>query len=78
MYLKAERNFMSPKASNDNRKNSESSWSGLYKAGGVCAILYVLFALFVPFFMFINHTELSTMVSGSEIITLITENGSVW
>lgn len=57
---------------------NNSSWGGLYKAGGICAILYVLLALFVPFFMFINNTELSTMVSGKEIISLITQNGILW
>jgi len=54
------------------------AWNGLYKAGGICATLYVLFALFVPFFMFIDNTELSYMVLGSEILNLITENGIGW
>jgi len=58
--------------------NPEPSWNGLYKAGGICAILYVLFALLVPFFMFIDNTELSHMVLGSEILNLITENGIGW
>lgn len=58
--------------------NIDPSWKGLYKAGGICAILYVLFALFVPFFMFVNNTELSNMVLGSEILGLITENGIFW
>ncbi len=40
--------------------------------------MYVLLALFVPFFMFINHTELSKMVTGREILGLIAENGTLW
>jgi hypothetical protein len=32
----------------------------------------------MPFFLFINHTELSYMVSGSEILELIRENGIHW
>ena len=56
----------------------ESSWKGLYKAGGMSAILYVIFALSIPFFMFIDNTELSHMVSGSEILGLITKNGILW
>jgi hypothetical protein len=58
--------------------NTNPAWRGLYRAGGVCAILYVLLALFVPFFMFINHTELSGMNSGQEILGLIGENGKFW
>ena len=64
------------KAVSDNP--ASSTWNGLYKAGGVSAILYVLLSLFVPFFMFINHTELSGMVTGKEIIGLILENGISW
>jgi hypothetical protein len=58
--------------------HTSSTWNGLYIAGGICAILYVLLALFVPFFMFINHTELSGMVTGKEIIGLILKNGNSW
>ena len=46
----------------------DPSWRGLYKAGGISAFLYVLLALVMPFFMFINHTELSSrgIISGIE------------
>jgi hypothetical protein len=63
---------------NSTLNSPDPSWKGLYKAGGICAISYVLFALFVPFFMFINNTGLSTMVVGSEILGLISENGIFW
>ena len=56
----------------------EAPWRGLYMAGGICAILYVILALFVPFFMFIGHTELSGMVSGKDVIRYILENGQSW
>lgn len=56
----------------------DSSWKSLYTAGGICAFLYVLFALVVPFFLFMNNTQLSYMVSGSEILTLIISNGNAW
>jgi hypothetical protein len=55
-----------------------SSWNGLYMAGGVSAITYVILALFVPFFMFINHTELSAMADGQAVIRYIQENGQAW
>jgi len=55
-----------------------STWCGLLRTGGVCALLYVLLALFVPFFMYINNTELSYMVSGAEILALIQEKGFYW
>jgi hypothetical protein len=62
--------------STTNQKNR--SWRGLYMAGGICAIIYVILALFVPFFMFIGHTELSDMVSGDNVNRYIIENGHVW
>jgi hypothetical protein len=69
---------MMTQSSGVSRITPDPSWKGLYKAGGICAVLYVLLALFVPFFMFINHTELSGMKTGAEILGLITENGTVW
>jgi hypothetical protein len=56
----------------------DPSWRGLYMAGGICAIIYVLLALFVPFFMFIGHTELSSMISGPDVIRYISDNGHAW
>lgn len=56
----------------------DPSWRGLYRIGGICAILYVLLALFVPFLLFINNTELSHMTTGSEILSLINKNGNIW
>ena len=56
----------------------DPSWRGLYKAGGISAFLYVLLALVVPFFMFINHTELSSMFSGRDVLEYITTNGVAW
>ena len=56
----------------------DPSWRGLYKAAGISAFLYVLLALVVPFFMFINRTELSSMVSGSDVLEYISTNGVVW
>lgn len=64
-----------------NNKNTiipEPSWKELYKAGGVSAILYVLFALVVPFFMFINHTQLIGMVNGTAFMNYVIENGTTW
>lgn len=69
---------MNQQISSNVKVKLESSWNGLYKAGGICAVLYVLFALFVPFFMFVNNTELSHMVFGSQILNLINENGMTW
>jgi hypothetical protein len=68
---------MSERISNSG-SGEQSSWRGLYMAGGYCAIIYVLFALFVPFFMFINHTELSSMVTGADVNRYINENGHIW
>jgi len=56
----------------------DPSWKGLYKAGGISAFLYVLLALVVPFFMFIKHTELSSMVIGSDVLEYISTNSVVW
>ncbi|NPV51384.1 MAG: hypothetical protein HPY60_09340 [Candidatus Methanofastidiosum sp.] len=56
----------------------DPTWKGLYKAGGISAILYVLLALVFPFFMFINHTQLIGMVNGTDVINYIIENGYVW
>jgi len=56
----------------------DPSWEGLYKAGGISAILYVILAVVVPFFMFIKHTELSGMVKGSDVLNYIATNGTTW
>jgi hypothetical protein len=56
----------------------DSSWSILYKIGGISAILYVLLAVVIPFFMFINHTELVGMVNGFQLMNYIQQNGSIW
>lgn len=58
--------------------NLDLSWKGLYRAGGISAILYVLLAVVVPFFMFINHTELIGMVNGTEVINYMAEHGYTW
>lgn len=62
----------------NSNNNINQTWKGIYKAGGVSAILYVLLALVVPFFMFINNTELSSMVRGSDVLEYISTNGVVW
>jgi len=64
----------------ENLKNivPDPSWRGFYKVGGVCAMLYVALALFAPFFLYVNHTALSRMATGSEILDLIRSNGTVW
>lgn len=69
---------MNKQVVNDATKKPDPSWNGFYKAGGICAFLYVIFALVVPFFLFINHTQLSDMETGPEILGLITENGKFW
>lgn len=56
----------------------DPSWGSLYKLGGLCAFLYVVLALFVPFFLYINHAEYSYMVDGSKILGLIEQNGIIW
>ena len=65
-------------STNNTVTSPDPSWKGLYRVGGICAILYVVLALGVPFFMFINHTELSYMVNGADILNLITTNGILW
>jgi hypothetical protein len=57
---------------------ADPTWKSLYKIGGICAFLYVIFALAVPFFMFISNTELSYMVNGADILELINSNGTAW
>jgi hypothetical protein len=69
---------MDQKSVSNVSNNSDPSWSGLYRAGGICAFAYVLIALAIPFFLFIENTELSYMTTGKEILGLILSNGTLW
>lgn len=40
------------------------SWSGLYKAGGICAFLYVVIAIAVPGIMYLVNPIVQDMSRG--------------
>ena len=63
---------------NSTVNSPDLTWKSLYRIGGVCAILYVLIALVIPFFLFVNNTELSNMTKGTEILNMIAKNGNTW
>lgn len=69
---------MNKKPVSDISNKSDTSWSGLYKTGGICAFAYVAIALVFPFFLFIGNTELGHMTTGKEILGLILSNGILW
>lgn len=59
----------------------DPSWKDLYKAGGISAILYVIIAVIVPFFIYISNPKFSYIVNGTDIadiLKLIASNKILW
>lgn len=56
----------------------DTSWNYLYRAGGICAWLYIVIALIIPFLLYVDHTALSHMYRGADIIALINGQGFLW
>ncbi len=56
----------------------DKSWKYLYRIGGISAWLYVIVALIIPFFLYVDNTALSHMYRGEDIIHLINTKGHLW
>lgn len=58
----------------------DPSWRGLYKAGGICAILYIVLALVVPTLQVLTmeYFEMTADYSGMEFLQFIAENKLWW
>ena len=61
-----------------NHIEPDQTWSGLYKAGGVSAFLYVVIAIAVPGVMYMINPILSNMTDGADVIKLINEEKHFW
>ncbi len=62
----------------NNQIQPDPSWSGLYKAGGVSAILYVVIAIIVPGVMYLVNPLMSEMKSGLDVLKLISSGKFSW
>jgi hypothetical protein len=58
----------------------DSSWKGLYKVGGISAILYIVLALVVPTVQVLTmeYFELTAEYGGAEFLQFIAENRFWW
>jgi hypothetical protein len=58
----------------------DPSWKGLYKVGGISAILYIVLALVAPTLQVLSmkYFELTTEYNGAEFLQFIAENRFWW
>jgi hypothetical protein len=58
----------------------DSSWKGLYKVGGISAILYIVLALVVPTVQVLTmeYFEMTAEYGGAELLQFIAENRFWW
>jgi len=58
----------------------DPSWKGLYKAGGISAILYIVLALLIPTVQVLTKSYFSTTAEygGAEFLQFIAENRTWW
>lgn len=79
---RSEERLMSPSQSTAGKAlvAPDPSWSGLYKAGGISAILYIVLALVVPTVQFLAMDYFPTTADygGLEFLQFITANRNWW